>query len=87
MSKIVLKETFLTFVIYPKGGYVADGVRFVTIPDNISGNVRPKVGDAVEIRDILHTWWRSLTIDEIKSMYGDGIMFDKVAERLDVILI
>jgi hypothetical protein len=84
MNTITLNSNICQFIIYPKGGLVANGVVFVTAIHNISGTKRPTKGDTIPSTDILHTWWRSLTIDEVKSMYGDGITFDKVCEKLTV---
>jgi hypothetical protein len=66
-------------VIYPKDGYVIDGVRFV-VSDRMLPDA-PYVWD----KDILHAWWCSLTLDEVRSMHADGITFDKVIERMTVL--
>jgi hypothetical protein len=85
MTTIHLDSSILEFVVYPKTGLVVDGVRFVTAIDKITGPTRPKIGDSVSVEAILHTWWCTLTLEETKSLWGDGVTFDRVKEALDVI--
>jgi hypothetical protein len=82
---ICINDTIPHFVIFPRGGAVADGVRFVTAIYRISGPVRPNVGDWVEKRHILHSWWCSLTAEECTRMFNDGITLDRIVERMDVL--
>jgi hypothetical protein len=87
LETIMLNDRFLHFAIYPKNGYLVDGVSFRTTPDRINGHKRPVVGDHVTKEDILHTWWCSLTLEETKRLYGDGVRWDMVKQSLDVILL
>ena len=67
----------LEYVIYPKGGLVATGVRFVTSTYHLPMNFTEA--------DVLHAWWCSLTLDEVKSMFKDGITLDRIRERVAVL--
>lgn len=81
---VVLNHRMPEFVIYPRGGYIADGVRFHTTVDKITHITRPDVGTAVSKADLLHTWWRSLTHEEVTRMFNDGITIDRIIQKFDV---
>ena len=82
---IRINATIPHFVVFPRGGAIADGVRFVTTIYRISGPKTPEVGDDVEKRYILHAWWCSLTDEECARMFKDGITLDRIVERMDVL--
>ena len=80
-----INSTIPHFVIYPRNGLVANGVRFVTSIYKLDGPARYEVGDEIEKQHVLRTWWRSLTDHECKRMHADGVTLDRVVENLDVI--
>ena len=82
-----VNDFILYFVIYPRGGLVAAGVRFVTLARNLDGPEPYSLGDDVPRYAVLRTWWRSLTLPECKSMVSDGITFDRILDEMDVIQI
>lgn len=82
---ITLNSRLPEFVIYPRGSYVADGLKFHTAVGNITHITRPEVGTVVSKAEILHTWWRSLSHEEVVRMFNDGITLDRIIQKFDVL--